>query len=60
MAKTTHRYESSILRSVHRSVAGLHRVGLVDEATMRKFDARCLITVSPATSQEPQVLRKRL
>jgi putative transcriptional regulator len=42
MAKKAQKYESKILRSVHRSVAGLHRVGVVDGATMRKFDAMCL------------------
>jgi putative transcriptional regulator len=59
MAKTTHKYESSILRSVHRSVAGLHRVGLVDEATMRKFDTQCLVHVSPRTPEKIKALRER-
>ena len=59
MAKKAQKYDSDILRSVHRCVAGLYRVGLVDEPTMRKFDAQCLTKASPATPQETQAPRKR-
>jgi putative transcriptional regulator len=34
--------DGSILASVHETVAGLHRIGVVDKATMREFDALCL------------------
>jgi putative transcriptional regulator len=56
MAKTTQKYESRLLRSVHRSVAGLHRLGLVDEATMREFDAQCL---TAASSVAPAKVKQR-
>jgi DNA-binding transcriptional regulator YiaG len=36
------RYRSDIARSVHRTVRGLHRIGLVDNTTMSRFDAKCL------------------
>lgn len=36
------KYRSDIARSVHRTVRGLHRIGLVDKARMSGFDARCL------------------
>ena len=41
MARNT-KYGSDISRFVHETVQGLHRVGLVDEETMRRFDASCL------------------
>jgi DNA-binding transcriptional regulator YiaG len=34
--------ESDILFLVHKVVAGLHQVGLANEATMREFDLMCL------------------
>jgi len=32
MAKTASKIESGILGTVHRSAAGLHRAGLIDQA----------------------------
>jgi putative transcriptional regulator len=51
--------EAGILRSVHRTAAGLHKSGLVDKATMREFDALCLTPVSPLTPKEIRALRER-
>ena len=28
---------------IHRSVAGMHRIGLMDDAKMREFDEGCLV-----------------
>jgi putative transcriptional regulator len=33
--------ESGILASAYKTAAGLHHVGLVDNATIREFDALC-------------------
>lgn len=41
------RAESSILASVHEAATGLHRIGLVDKATMRAFDGLCRTPVEP-------------
>jgi putative transcriptional regulator len=57
VAKTTHKYESRILRSVHRSVAGLHRAGVVDKATMRKFDALRLPAAPPVAPEKIKARR---
>ena len=35
---------------MHESVSGMYRLGLVDETTMRKFDARCIVVVKPKKS----------
>lgn len=44
------RAASPILASVHEASADLHKLGLVDKATMREFDALCLTLadLSPA------------
>lgn len=39
------KYRSDALRSVHVTVDGLHRIGLVDKKTMRDFDDSCLTSV---------------
>jgi putative transcriptional regulator len=51
--------ESGILASVHQAAAGLHKVGLVDKATMREFDALCLAPVVSLTPEEIRALRER-
>jgi len=56
---TKRKAETSILGSVHKTVAGLRKAGLVDKATMREFDALCLTPVEPLTAQEIRALRER-
>ena len=51
--------ESDILATVHESVSGLHKAGLVDQATMRSFDALCLTTVDKLSPEEIRALRER-
>jgi putative transcriptional regulator len=53
------RYRSKIARSVHETVRGLHRAGLVDKRTMRRFDASCLTAVEELSPKEIQALRER-
>jgi putative transcriptional regulator len=57
--KTSRNRESDILATVHESVAGLHKAGLVDQATMRSFEALCLTTVEMLSPAEIRALRKR-
>jgi len=59
MAKTASKTKSGILGTVHASVAGLHRAGVVDKATMREFDALCLTPVKAMTPDEIKALRER-
>tara|TARA_R110001606_G_scaffold10382_1_gene44391 strand:+ start:916 stop:1071 length:156 start_codon:yes stop_codon:yes gene_type:complete len=35
---------SDILKSVHKTVKGLNKVGAIDKTTMRRFDALCSVT----------------
>lgn len=41
------RTESPILASVHEAASGPHRIGLVDEPAIRKFDTLCLTPHEP-------------
>lgn len=51
--------ESDILATVHETISGLHRIGLVDQATMREFDAMCLTPVEKLSPEEIRALRER-
>ncbi len=53
------RIDSGILASVHETAAGLHKVGVIDKATMREFDALCLTPVQPLSPGEIRALRER-
>jgi putative transcriptional regulator len=45
--------------AIHETAAGLHRIGLIDKATMREFDVSCLTAVEPLSAREIVAIRKR-
>jgi putative transcriptional regulator len=51
--------DKSILDVVHESAKDLHDAGVMDEVTMREFDALCLTPVKVYTAKEIQHIRKR-
>ena len=51
--------DKSILDVVHESAKDLHDTGVMDEVTMREFDALCLTPVKVYTAKEIQLIRKR-
>jgi putative transcriptional regulator len=51
--------ESGILDTVRKTAAGLHRVGVIDKATMREFDSLCLTPVTAMSPEEIRALRER-
>lgn len=53
------KYKSDVLKSVHETASGLHRIGLIDEKTMREFDASCLTTVKDLSPKQILQVRKR-
>lgn len=55
----TGRYRSPVSAAIHETAAGLHRIGLLDQATMREFDASCLTAVDPLSAREIAAIRKR-
>jgi putative transcriptional regulator len=50
---------SDILTAVHVSVAGLARIELVDQATMRRFDDLCLTPIERLSPEDIRALRER-
>ena len=59
MTKTASKTESAILRTFHKTAAGLYRAGVIDKATMREFDALCLTPATPMAPEEIRALRER-
>ena len=53
--KTTTRYRSDALQSLHSAAKGLRAVGAIDKATMRRFDVACLTGVEELP---PKAIRK--
>jgi putative transcriptional regulator len=52
-------YKSGPMQALHEGIADLHEAGLVDKATMRRFDERCLTPTQPMTGEEIVALRQR-
>jgi len=50
--------KSKILQNVHETAKGLHKIGVMNKVTMRKFDALCLPEVRVLTAK--QILSLRL
>ena len=57
--KTSPKFHSGIAEAVHETASGLHRIGVIDQKTMREFDASCLTAVEPLTPEEILELRDR-
>jgi putative transcriptional regulator len=53
------KYASRIARVVHDAAADVHKAGVMDKTTMRKFDALCLAKVEELSPAEIQSLRQR-
>lgn len=53
------KHYSRLSAAIHETAAGLHRVGLIDKATMREFDASCLTAIEPLSAREISAIRKR-
>jgi len=49
--------DKSILETVHESAKDLHKIGLVDTVTMRKFDTLCLPPVKNLSQKEIKKIR---
>jgi putative transcriptional regulator len=53
------KYKSKIFAVVHQSMQDLHDIGLLDQKTMRSFDASCLTEVEPLSPKQIAALRAR-
>jgi putative transcriptional regulator len=52
-------HKNDMMRALHEGVTDLFESGLVDKATMRRFDERCLTPAPPMTRTEIAALRER-
>src|ERR1043165_5437758 len=59
MSKAKAKYRNRLSEAVHETARGLHRLGVIDRATMRRFDASCLTAVDPLTPKQIAALRRR-
>lgn len=48
-------YRSEPLRSLHKAMQDIHRVGGIDKATMRRFDLSCL---TPVDDLDPDAIKR--
>jgi hypothetical protein len=46
------KYRSRLSAAIHETAAGLHRIRLMNKATMREFDASCLTAVEPLSAKD--------
>jgi putative transcriptional regulator len=53
--KAKRKFKSDAFESIHSSATALLKVGAIDKATMRDFDASCLVVPS---SFEPQQIKR--
>ena len=53
---TSNKYRDTQLEVMHKTAAGLARLGALDKKTMRDFDAFCLTKVEPMSGDDIQAL----
>jgi putative transcriptional regulator len=52
-------YRSKALAAVHETAAGLHNAGVMDETTMKAFDAICVSSVKSLPTEKVRRTRDR-
>jgi putative transcriptional regulator len=52
------KFKNDLYESVHESMSGLFSVGVIDKATMRRFDEACLAETPKFAPKDIQRLRK--
>lgn len=52
------KYRSDVSESVHATIEGFYKIGLVDKATMEKYDDMCLIPEDSFSPEEIHQIRK--
>lgn len=52
--------DKSILDTIHESAKGLHKAGVMNDVTLREFDALCLPPVKTYTPAQIRRIRERV
>lgn len=55
MAKKKKKYKSDTDQVIHETAAGLHRIGLMPEKTMREFDGLCLTPAKELSTKKDEM-----
>ena len=55
---TRRRFKSDAFEAIHSAASALHKVGAIDKATMRNFDASCLAAPSELAPAQIKQLRE--
>ncbi|PXW80376.1 putative transcriptional regulator [Nitrosomonas sp. Nm84] len=50
--------KSTILEAVHETAKGLHKVGVLDQVTLREFDRLCLPPIEPLGPEQIKQIRE--
>lgn len=58
MARTK-AYGSPAMASLHETMEGLHKIGVIDDRTMKKFDVLCLTPVKDLSPKQIRAIRTR-
>ncbi len=53
------KYRSEAMAAIHETAMDLHRVGGMDQKTMRTFDALCLTPVEEMTPERIRAIREK-
>ena len=53
------KHKSDILDVIHGTISDFHKVGAVDDQTMRQFDALCLPKIKKFTPRQIAQIRKK-
>ena len=57
---TKRKFKSEAFEAIHSSASALHKMGGIDQTTLRGLDASCLENSQPFKPQQIKKLRKRL
>lgn len=52
------KHKSAILEAAHQTAQGFHRVGAMDQLTMREFDRLCLPPIEPLEPEQIKQIRE--
>jgi putative transcriptional regulator len=53
------KYRSEAMAAIHEMMEDLHDGGVIDNQTMRRFDAACLTPIRPLKPKEIKAIRER-
>jgi putative transcriptional regulator len=53
------KYRSDAMAAIHEMMEDLHKGGVIDKKTMRRFDVACLTPIRPLNPKQIKAIRER-